>query len=64
MFVGPYFTILELGPFTQNQLITCTHGEFWEALKISAEKEAKPKTYVLHLLGAPDATNSVGNCHK
>ena len=60
MFVGPYFTILKVGPFSNDQLITRTHkqnpsGDFWASLAIAWQKAAQPITRDLYLLGTPDA---------
>lgn len=60
MFIGPYFTILEFGPFTNDQLITRTHkpnasGDFFQALNIKAEKDSVPVERDVYLLGTPEA---------
>jgi len=60
MFVGPYFTILNIGPFSNDQLITRTHkqnpsGDFRASLAIAWQKAAQPITRDLYLLGTPDA---------
>ena len=60
MFIGPFFTILEVGPFLEDQLITCSHkpnhsGDFRESLNISARKEVDPIIRDVYLLGTPEA---------
>jgi hypothetical protein len=64
MFVGPYFTILELGPFTEAQLKTRSHrpnhsGDFVESVVISAEKDSEPIAHDLYLLGTPDGATKL-----
>ena len=64
MFVGPYFTILKIGPFSEDQLITRSHkqnpsGDFAESLAITSRKAAQPVTRDLYLLGTPDAAEKL-----
>ena len=64
MFIGPYFTILELGPFTNDQLITRSHkpnasGDFLQALIIELEKEVEPLERDVYLLGTPEAAEKL-----
>jgi hypothetical protein len=59
IFIGPYFAILKLGPFTDNQLITRSHkpnasGDFSESLAIKIEKHAAPLEHDVYLLGTPE----------
>ena len=60
MFIGPYFTILELGPFNDCQLITRGHnpnasGDFYESLVVEAEKKLEPIKREVYLLGTAEA---------
>lgn len=60
MFVGPYFTMLEVGPFSNAQLITRGHkpnpsGDFGASLAVALQKAAQPTVRDLYLLGTPDA---------
>lgn len=64
IFIGPYFTILKLGPFTNNQLITRSHkpnasGDFLETLAIKSEKRADPLEHDVYLLGTPEAAEKL-----
>jgi hypothetical protein len=64
IFVGPYFTIIKLGPFTAAQLITRGHkpnhsGDFVESTAISVQKDKEPITHNLYLLGTPDAASKL-----
>ena len=66
MFVGPYFTILKIGPFSEDQLITRSHkqnpsGDFAESLAITSpwRKAAQPVNRDLYLLGTPDAAEKL-----
>jgi hypothetical protein len=64
MFAGPYFTIIELGPFTEAQLKTRSHkpnhsGDFVESFAISTEKDSEPIACDLYLLGTPDAATKL-----
>ena len=50
MFVGPYFTKLDLLPFTATQLQTRSHkpndsGDYKESLVIEMKKRAAPPVY-------------------
>jgi hypothetical protein len=64
IFVGPYFTVLEFGPFTHEQLITRTHkpnasGDFQQTLVIMTEKSADPIERDVYLLGTPEAAEKL-----
>ena len=64
MFIGPYFTTLEFGPFSAQQLITRSHkpnpsGDFSETLDIMMKKDADPIVYDLYLLGTPAAAEKL-----
>jgi len=64
MFVGPYFTKLNLLPFTAAQLQTHSHkpndsGGYMEGLVIEMKKHAAPPVYPLYLLGTKEAADEM-----
>jgi hypothetical protein len=64
MFIGPYFTILELGPFSDDQLITRGHnpnasGDFYESLVVALEKKLEPIEREVYLLGTLEAAEKL-----
>jgi len=66
MFVGPYFTKLDLLPFTAAQLQTRSHkpndsGDYKESLAIEMKKRAAPPVYPLYLLGTKEAADEIEN---
>ncbi|KIJ41521.1 hypothetical protein M422DRAFT_172138, partial [Sphaerobolus stellatus SS14] len=59
IFVGPYFTCIQFGPFTPAQLQTCGHkpndsGDWEEAAAIELSKQ-NFKEYIIYRLGDLDA---------
>ena len=64
LFVGPYFTVIELGPFMIAQLTTRGHkpnqsGDFVESMLISMKKDSEPIARDVYLLGTPDAATKL-----
>ena len=66
IFIGPYFTILELGPFTSNHLLTRSHkpnasGDFLESLVIESEKSTDPleRHGDVYLSGTPEGAEKL-----
>jgi hypothetical protein len=60
MFIGPYFTIIQLGGFSEGELSTRSHkpndsGDFVESIKILIRKDSDPVVHDLYLLGTPEA---------
>jgi hypothetical protein len=64
MFIGPYFTMVDLPPFTTAQLETRSHktndsGDFMESVMIEMRKRQAPTVYPLYLLGTTDAKREI-----
>jgi hypothetical protein len=60
MFIGSYFTIIQLGEFSEEELNTRGHkpndsGDFVESLNILFRKNSQPIVHDLYLLGTPEA---------
>lgn len=60
LFVGPYWTHVTVGPFTEAQLTVRTHkvsdsGDFWETLQATKRLEADPPSRKLFLLGTVES---------
>ncbi|EKM74761.1 hypothetical protein AGABI1DRAFT_47413, partial [Agaricus bisporus var. burnettii JB137-S8] len=65
-FIGPYFTVLEFGPFSAAQLATRglkpnQSGDFSESMRIEVAKERPLDPVKLYLLGTPEAANALEN---
>jgi hypothetical protein len=73
MFMGPYFTRINLSPFTTAQLETRSHktndsGDYRESVLIEMRKRRAPPVYPLYLLGTEEAANKIesfltSTCH-
>jgi hypothetical protein len=66
MFIGPYFTKINLPPFTTAQLQTRGHkanasGDFKETLIIELRKSRPRTAFPLFLLGTVEAANEIEN---
>jgi len=66
IFVGPYFTEIEFGPFSEAELETRTHkpkfsGDYVELLIGKVEKQAPPVHLPLYLLGTDEGAAKLEN---
>jgi hypothetical protein len=56
LFVGPYWTLIEYGPFSEAQLTVRSHkvsrsGDWFETVRLEARMQQAPKQLELYLLG-------------
>ncbi len=64
LFVGPYFTSVKYGPFTQGQLQVCTlkrsdSDDYLESVKAMKRLSSSPTAHKLYLLGTRESATEI-----